>query len=67
MRSFVLLFIGQMISQLGSAMTSFATIIWVYSESGRVLASSMLAICSALPYLIVSIGNCETGSGLEYK
>lgn len=55
MRSFVLLFIGQMISQLGSAMTSFATIIWVYSESGRVLASSMLAICSALPYLIVSM------------
>lgn len=55
LRNFILLYIGQTISQLGSSMTSFATIIWAYSESGQVMASSLLAICSTVPYLIVSL------------
>lgn len=53
--NFILLFIGQTISQLGSSMTSFALIIWAYSTSGRVMASSLLAVCSALPYLMASL------------
>ena len=55
MRNFILLYIGQVISQLGSGVTSFAVIIWAYSESGKVMASSLLAICSTVPYLIVSL------------
>lgn len=54
-RNFVLFYAGQTISQLGSSMTSFATIIWIYSGSGKVMESSLLAICSTVPYLIVSM------------
>lgn len=54
-RDFALLFTGQTVSQLGTNMTSFALIIWVYTKHGQVMASSLLAICSAIPYLIVSL------------
>lgn len=51
----VLLLFGQTISQLGSSMTSFAIVIWAYSSTGQVISSSLLAVCSAIPYLIVSL------------
>lgn len=54
-RDFTLLFAGQTISCLGTNMTSFALIIWAYTKSGQVMASSLLAVCSAVPYLIVSL------------
>lgn len=54
-RYFSLLFIGQTISDLGTSMTGFATVIWAYSEKGQAMDSSLLAVCSILPYLIVSL------------
>lgn len=54
-RDFALLFAGQTVSQLGTNMTSFALIIWIYTKNGQVMSSSLLAICSAIPYLIVSL------------
>lgn len=54
-RDFALLFTGQTISQLGTNMTSFALIIWIYTKSGQAMASSLLAVCSSVPYLIVSL------------
>ncbi len=54
-RDFALLFAGQTVSQLGTNMTSFALIIWAYTKSNQVMASSLLAICSTVPYLIVSL------------
>lgn len=55
LQDFFLLYIGQTLSQLGSSMTAFATVIWAYTKNGEVLASSLLAICSTVPYLIVSL------------
>lgn len=54
-RDFALLFTGQTVSQLGTNMTSFGLVIWVYTKNGQVMASSLLAICSTIPYLIVSL------------
>lgn len=54
-RNFFLLFTGQTISQLGSSMTGFSLVIWAYTQKGEVMASSLLAICSTVPYLIVSL------------
>lgn len=54
-RDFVLLFAGQTVSQLGTNMTSFALVIWAYTKGGQVMASSLLAVCSMVPYLIVSL------------
>lgn len=36
-------------------MTGFATVIWMYSNSGQVMSASLLAICSTVPYLVVSL------------
>lgn len=54
-RDIVLLLIGQTISQLGTNMTSFALVIWTFTKTGHVMASSVLAVCSTVPYLIVSL------------
>ena len=48
-------FISQTVSQMGSSMTSFALIIWAYSNTGQVMSSSILAICSTIPYIIISL------------
>ena len=55
MYNFMIFFISQTVSELGTSMTGFATVIWMYSNSGQVLSSSLLAICSTVPYLIVSL------------
>lgn len=54
-RDFILLLIGQTISQFGTGMTNFALIIWVYTKSEQAMASSLLAVCSMIPYLVVSL------------
>ncbi len=55
MRDFLLLFIGQSLSKMGSAMTSFALIIWAYQKQGTVMSVASLSIFSYLPYVIVSV------------
>lgn len=55
LRVFIILFVGQTFSQLGSSMTGFALIIWAYTQQGQVLASSLLAVCSTIPYLAVGL------------
>ena len=55
MYNFMIFFISQTVSELGTSMTGFATAIWVYSNSGQVMSASLLAICGAVPYLIVSL------------
>ena len=51
----MIFFISQTVSELGTSMTGFATVIWMYSNSGQVMSASLLAICSTVPYLIVSL------------
>lgn len=55
MRDFLLLFAGQSLSQMGSAMTSFALIIWAYRKQGTVMSVASLSVFSYLPYVAVSI------------
>lgn len=55
MYHFMIFFISQMVSELGTSMTGFATVIWMYSNSGQVMSASLLAICSTVPYLVVSL------------
>lgn len=54
-KNYILLLIGQTISQLGSSMTGFAIVIWAYTSTGQVMTSSVLAVCSSVPYLIISL------------
>lgn len=44
-----------MISGLGSAMTSYALVIWSYTQSGLALQTALLMVCSYAPYVICSL------------
>lgn len=55
LRSFLILWLSQSFSALGSSMTNFALIIWSYQEHGSALITAMLAVCSYAPYVIMSI------------
>lgn len=49
LRSFLILWSSQAISELGTAMTNFALIIWVYGQKGSASSITVLSICSFLP------------------
>ncbi len=55
MKDFLLLWISQSLSGLGSAMTGYALVIWSYSQKGSALMSAMLMVCSYTPYVLFSI------------
>ena len=55
MRSYLLLWFTQLISGLGSAMTSYALVIWSYTQSGSALRTALLMVCSYAPYVVCSI------------
>lgn len=55
LRTFLILWITQSFSSLGSAMTNFALVIWSYQQNGSALTTAMLSICSYAPYVLLSI------------
>ena len=55
LRTFIILWLTQALSSLGSLMTGFALVIWLYNDSGSALTTALLTVCSYAPYVIVSI------------
>ena len=55
LRDFYLLWSTQSLSQLGSAMTSFALTLWLYEKTGSALSTAALTICTYSPYVLMSI------------
>lgn len=55
MKTFLLLWVTQSFSGLGSAMTSYALVIWSYSQKGSALMTALLMVSSYAPYVIFSI------------
>ena len=55
LRDFYILWSTQSLSQLGSAMTSFALTLWLYEKTGSALRTATLAICTYAPYVVMSI------------
>lgn len=55
LRGFLVLWATQSLSALGSSMTNFALVIWSYQQQGSALTTSLLAICSYAPYVLLSI------------
>ncbi len=55
MRNYLLLWITQMISGLGSAMTSYALVIWSYTQEDSALVTAMLMVCTYAPYVLCSV------------
>lgn len=55
LRFFISLWLTQALSALGSAMTNFALVIWLYQDSGSALTTALLTVCSYAPYVVMSI------------
>ena len=55
LKTFIILWLTQALSSLGSSMTGFALEIWLYNDSGSALTTALLTVCSYAPYVIVSI------------
>lgn len=55
MRTFLLLWITQSFSSFGSAMTSYALVIWSYTQKGSALMTALLMVSTYTPYVILSI------------
>ncbi len=55
LKTFMILWSTQSLSQLGSAMTSFALTLWIYEKTGSALQTALLSICSYAPYVLMSI------------
>ena len=55
LKDFYLLWSTQSLSQLGSAMTSFALTLWLYEKTGSALSTAALTICTYAPYVLMSI------------
>ncbi len=55
LRPYLLLWSTQAISALGSGMTSYALVLWLYLRSGSALGTALLSVCSYAPYAAMSI------------
>lgn len=54
LRIYLLLWGSQSLSYLGSSMTSYALLIWVYQRNHSALGVSLLAVCTYLPAILLS-------------
>ena len=55
LKYFLILWSTQSLSSLGSAMTSFALVIWSYQQQGSALTTAGLSIASYAPYVLLSV------------
>ena len=52
LKSFLLLWSSQAVSSLGTAMTEYALIVWVYRQEGTASSITMLTLCSFAPTIL---------------
>lgn len=54
MRTFWVVWVGQLVSQVGTAMTGFAMTIWVYQETGSVTRLGIMLLANNLPGIVLA-------------
>lgn len=54
-KNFLILWLTQGLSRLGSSLTPYALMLWVYGASGSALAASLLTVSSYIPYILFSL------------
>jgi MFS transporter, DHA3 family, macrolide efflux protein len=53
-RNFLLIWAGQFVSRIGTAMTRFALVIWAYEQTGAATALALLGFFAFLPAILVN-------------
>lgn len=54
-KKFILFWLSQSVSQLGSAMTGFALILWTYGQNRSAMSVSLMSFFNYAPYILVSL------------
>ncbi len=54
-KRYVVFWLSQALSQSGSSMTSFALILWAYTQKGTAMTVSLMTFFNYIPYIIVSL------------
>ena len=54
-KRYIVFWLSQSVSQLGSSMTSFALILWAYGRTSSAMSVSLMSFCRYLPYILVSL------------
>ena len=54
MRTFLVIWSGQLVSTIGSGLTGFALGVWIYQETGSTMLFAMNMLAFAIPTLIMS-------------
>ena len=55
LKPYLLLWSTQALSALGSGMTSYALVLWLYLRTGSALQTALLSVCSYAPYVLMSV------------
>jgi DHA3 family macrolide efflux protein-like MFS transporter len=54
MRTFFVIWVGQLLSLLGSGLTGFALGVWIFQRSGSATQFAMIALAATLPAILIS-------------
>ncbi|KAI9135048.1 MFS transporter [Acaryochloris sp. CCMEE 5410] len=54
MRTFLIIWLGQFVSLLGSELTNFAITLWAWEITGQATPLSLIMVCTQIPKLLVS-------------
>ncbi len=54
-KRYIVFWLSQALSQFGSSMTSFALVLWVYTQKGTAMTVSLMTFFNYIPYIIVSL------------
>lgn len=54
MKTFLIIWFGQLISRIGTSMTRFALLIWAYKQTGSATSVAMLGFAAFLPMILIS-------------
>lgn len=52
LRRFLLLWASQSVSAMGTAMTNYALVVWIYGQNGTATSVSLLTLCSFMPTIL---------------
>ena len=53
-RPFFIIWLGQLVSRMGTAVTRFAIIIWAYNQTDSATAVALLGFCAFIPMIAIS-------------
>lgn len=54
-KKYIVLWLSQSVSGLGSSMTGFALVLWAYGQSQSAMSVSLMSFCNYVPYIFLSL------------